>query len=89
YGGAILNREFALVVTVSRKIPEEVFSKLLESFCEYYRFMGINSTKTGSRHRYFLVLKKGKDKEEFYSQLEVIDGLSNIRFERNDNLDTI
>lgn len=89
YGGAILNREFALAVTVSREIPEEVFSKLLVTFCERYRFIGISSTKLGSRHRYFLVLKNEKTKEEFYSQLEKIEGLSNILLERNDNLDRL
>lgn len=89
YGGGILNREFSLAVTVAREIPEEDFSALLKSYCEHFRFIGINSTKTGSRQRYFLVLKKEKSKDDFYSKLEKVEGLSNIRIERNDNLDKL
>lgn len=89
YGGAVLAREFSLQVTVSAELSAEQLSKILNSHCQYFRLISMNSTKTGSRQRYFLILKKGVGKEDFFRNMLLVEALSNIRLERNDNLDKI
>ena len=62
---------------------------ILQEHCEDFRLIGMNSTKTGSRRRYFVLLKKETSKEAFFETLETTNGLSNTRLERDDNLDKI
>lgn len=88
FGSGVLTREFAVSLTISNEINPDIEALLIAN-CEDYRLSGMNSTKTGSRRRYFVLLKKDISKETFFQLLETTNGLSNIRLERDDNLDKI
>ncbi len=88
FGSAVLVREFAVSVTLSNETNPDLDS-ILQKHCEDFRLIGMNSTKTGSRRRYFVLLKKETSKEAFFETLETTNGLSNTRLERDDNLDKI
>lgn len=89
YGGSSLIREFNFHVTVSQELPGDEITNFLKGHCQYFRLTSINSTRTGSRHRYFIMLKKGIKKQEFFHQSNLKEGFSNIRLDKDDNLDRI
>ncbi|MEQ8470742.1 MAG: DUF4956 domain-containing protein [Marinoscillum sp.] len=89
FGGKVLTRECALQLTIASELEQTQLTQLLSSNCEYFKLTSMNSTKTGSRHRYFLILKEGVQREAFFDELVSVEGLSNIRLDRDDNLDKI
>lgn len=89
FGAEVIGREYSFLVTVARETEDEKVTDFLKDYCQDFRLTTINSTRTGSRQLYFIVLKKGLEKEDFFHQSTKIEGLSNVRLERNDNLDKI
>lgn len=89
YGGSALAREYSFQVTLSDEVEEDYLTDFLKEFCQYFRLISINSTKTGRRYRYFVMLKKDVDKQYFFQQGRHRNGMSNIRLDRDDNLDRI
>lgn len=89
YGGSALIREYNFHVTVSKELPEDTVTQFLRENCEHFRLTSINSTQTGSRHRYFILLKKGRDKQDFFNESNGKEGFSNIRLDKDDNLERL
>lgn len=89
FGGNVLTRECALQLTIAAGFDHSRLDELFASNCEHSRLINMNSTKTGSRHRFFIILKKGVSREGFFNELANEEGLSNIRLDRDDNLDKI
>lgn len=89
FGGVTLSRECALQLTVSNEFDENNINGLLSDYCDYIRLTNLSSTKTGKRIGYFIILKKETDRNLLFTTLNSTEGLSNIKIERDDNLDKI
>ncbi|MEQ9306658.1 MAG: DUF4956 domain-containing protein [Marinoscillum sp.] len=89
FGGKVLARECALLLTLAEGFDQSILDQILTAQCDQVKLLSLNSAKTGTRHRYFIILKHGIVRSDFFNELNDIEGLSNIRLDRDDNLDKI
>ena len=89
FGETTISRESALQLTLDNQYDEGNLTNILNEYCDFIRLTNLNSTKTGTRLGYFIILKQGTDRNQLFVRLKEEEGLSNIRIERDDNLDKI
>ena len=86
YGSKRLSQEFNLQFLLLNEIPVSVVVSLLNEKCEDYRMIKVANRNRGDRYDYFVTLKQGLNKQEFYEFLKKQEGILNIELERSDNL---
>ena len=89
FGETTISRESAIQLTLDNQYDEGNLTNILNEYCDFIRLTNLNSTKTGTRLGYFIILKQGTDRNQLFVRLKEEEGLSNIRIERDDNLDKI
>ena len=89
FGGVTIAKECSLELTVGNEYDDRNIPAILDEYCEYIRLTNLSSTKLGKRLGYFLILKKETDRDQLFATLNDEEGISNIKIERDDNLDKI
>lgn len=86
YGSKRLNQEFTLSFVLDPQMEIVQVNRAFEEKCDDFRMLSIAARPKGNRYEFFLTLKQGVDKQDFFDFLQAWQGMSNIRLERSDNL---
>ena len=89
YGFTRITAEFNLLFSLLNETDPVIITNFLKETCQDFRLIRVNNTKRGDRYEYFITLKKTIDKDIFYERLKNMEGVSNVRLERGDNLSRI
>lgn len=86
YGSKRLSQEFNLSLLLLKEIEVDVLNGILSEKCEDFRMLTVASRNRGDRYEFFITLKQGLDKQDFYDFMKKQEGIANVQLERSDNL---
>ena len=86
YGSKKLAQEFSMYFLLLNEVPLDAVYEFFHEHCTDHRMITVASRNRGNRYEFFVTLKTGVEKDEFYQKLIDFDGIENLRMERSDNL---
>lgn len=61
----------------------------LATYCDEYHLTGIDTVREGRRYEYRIILRDSVTQEEVYRRVSAIEGVSNVRMDRNETPELI